>query len=128
MEEMIERRKEMRNDTCVILCHPTAISFDSTMLEWSYKHLIKRISGAYLCWCQETAGNTAFTRHDDSVLGQDANTRSGVVDSFNSIFDLYGSNYSSNNECERCEGEELLEDFGNKEFQRQHPSSKNSKD
>ena len=89
---------------------------------------INSVSDAYLSRCQETTGNTAFTRHDDSVLGQDANTRSGVVDSFNRIFDLYGSNYSSNNECERCEGEELLEDFGNKEFQRQHPSSKNSKD
>ncbi len=50
---------------------------------------INSVSDAYLSRCQETTGNTAFTRHDDSVLGQDANTSSGVVDSFNSIFDLY---------------------------------------
>ena len=62
---------------------------------------IKSVSVAYLRWCQESAGNTAFTCHDDSVLGQDANTGSGIVDSFDSIFDLHENICSSNNECEK---------------------------
>ena len=62
---------------------------------------IKSVCVAYLRWCQETAGNTAFTCHDDSVLGQDANASSGVVDSFDSIFDLYRNIHSSNNKCEK---------------------------
>lgn len=92
---------------------------------------IKSVCVAYLRWCQETAGNTAFTCHDDSVLGQDANASSGVVDSFDSIFDLYRNIHSSNNKCEKFGAKNRWKVSGtktSKDIQRQHHSSKIFKD
>jgi hypothetical protein len=48
----------------------------------------KLSNGSYLGRCQQSTGNSAFTRHDDSILGKDSHTSSSIIDSLDGIFDL----------------------------------------
>jgi hypothetical protein len=43
----------------------------------------------HLGGCQQTRGDAAFAGHDDTVLGENADAGSRIVDCFNGILDLF---------------------------------------
>ena len=49
---------------------------------------LKKIQNTHLGGSQQTAGNPALTRHDNTVLGKNSYTCTCIVDSFNSILNL----------------------------------------
>jgi hypothetical protein len=60
---------------------------DSTTAGVAARHLQTRLGRS-----QQTTRDSAFTGHDDSVLSQDSDASTGIVDGFNSVFNLSMTN------------------------------------